>query len=303
MKKFLWGLVLVVVLAGLGYFFVYPYDYVVRFKANANTGTINQSIKIWDQDLRSGIAPIEQADLAHLTQFVKTGDSVHRYDWAITRITDSTSEVRVGIRDREHSLKNKWEVLWGGSRIQAQSEARVKDFIQGLNDHLDDIRIRIDGTAELPSTFYAYVELKTTQYGKAGGMMDYHMLLSSQLNQAKVSLNGPPMIVVNEWDREKDSLQFEFCFPIIRSERLPEHPEIRYKRIFPKPALKATYNGNYITSDRAWYALMDYAESHGLEVEPTPVEVFHNNPNMGGNALQWKAEVYLPLKEPEEPAP
>jgi hypothetical protein len=32
-------------------------------------------------------------------------------------------------------------------------------------------------------------------------------------------------------------------------------------------------------------------------VEDTPVEVFYNNPNMGGNALTWKAEIYLPLKE------
>ena len=299
MKKLLLGLGLAIVLAGIGYFFIYPYDYVIRFKADTNAGTINQTIKVWDRNLDSPGDPIEQEDLNHLTQFIREGDSVHRYRWAITRITDSTSEVRVGIRDLEHSLQNKWQVLWGGSSIQAISEARVRDFIEGLKEHLGKIRIHIDGEAELPSTFYAYVDLQTSQHRKAAGMMDYHMLLSGELARAKVSLNGPPMVVVDHWDMDRDSLRFEFCYPIIRSERLPEHPEIRYKRIFPKPALKATYNGNYITSDRAWYALLDYAASHGLEVEPTPVEVFHNNPNMGGDALQWTAEIYLPLKESE----
>jgi effector-binding domain-containing protein len=105
------------------------------------------------------------------------------------------------------------------------------------------------------------------------------------------------MIVVNSWNREADSLDFNFCFPIVRSERLPEYPGISYKRIFSKKALKAVYNGNYITSDRAWYALLDYAHRNNIPVEETPVEVFYNNPNMGGNALTWKAEIFLPIKE------
>jgi hypothetical protein len=32
-------------------------------------------------------------------------------------------------------------------------------------------------------------------------------------------------------------------------------------------------------------------------VEPKPIEFFFNNPNMGGDALRWKAEVFLPIKE------
>jgi effector-binding domain-containing protein len=78
---------------------------------------------------------------------------------------------------------------------------------------------------------------------------------------------------------------------------LPGHPDLNYKQIPATRALKAIYNGNYITSDRAWYTLLDYAEKMKEEVTPLPLEVFHNNPNMGGNELQWKAEIYMPLKE------
>ena len=56
------------------------------------------------------------------------------------------------------------------------------------------------------------------------------------------------------------------------------------------------YNGNYITSDRAWYELLDDAERKNIEVHQTPVEVFYNNPNYGGDELNWKAEIYMPLK-------
>ena len=201
------------------------------------------------------------------------------------------------IKDPDNSLKNKLLVPFTEAEVERLGVMYVSRFARELDDHIDDFKVQIDGEAELPSTFYAYVELKTSQQGKAGGMMNNYMLLSSVLYDNQVTMNGPPFIVVNEWDREQDSLDFNFCFPIIRSDRLPRHPEIKYKRIFPKRAIKATYNGNYISSDRAWYALLDYAEREGLEVEETPVEVFYNNPNLGGDDLKWKAEIYLPLRE------
>lgn len=297
MKKVLLGTGVLLLLVLIGYLFVYPYDYIVRFEARTFPGTINQTIKIWNDEVGVEGEPVVQEDLYHLRQTVQAGDSVFRYHWTIEPLTDSTSEVTVKIRDRDHSLKNKLAVPFGGSAVAGLSKKTVRDFAERLKTHLGEFRVTIEGEAELPGTYYAFVHVKTDQHHKAGGMMDNYELLSDILAGSGTALNGPPMIVVNEWDRATDSLDFNFCFPIIRSDRLPQYPGIEYKRIFPKRAIKAVYNGNYITSDRAWYALLDYAERNGLEVEATPVEVFYNNPNMGGNALTWKAEVYLPLKE------
>jgi len=297
MKKIIFGILIGLLVLLLGYFFIYPYDYIVRFKADTFPGTINQSIKLWHNKVGVKGTEVTQDDLYQMEQLVQVGDSVHSYRWDIDPLTDSTSQVTVRIKDRDHSLKNKLLVPFTEAEVEKLGVSYVTDFAEDLNDHIDLFRVHIDGEAELPSTFYAYVDLKTSQHGKAGGMMDNYMLLSDVLIANQVTMNGPPMIIVNEWDQEQDSVDYEFCFPIIRSDRLPRHPEVQYKRIFPKKALKATYNGNYITSDRAWYALLDYAEKNGIVVEPTPVEVFHNNPNMGGDALRWKAEIYMPLKE------
>ena len=298
MKKISFGILIGLLILLLGYLFVYPYDYVIRFEANTFPGTINQSIKLWHKNkVGKNGTEVVQENLTHLEHQIQAGDSVHQYHWSIKPLTDSTSRVTVRIKDRDHSLKNKLLVPFTEAEVEKSGVSRVTDFVEDLNAHIDLFKVRIDGEAELPSTFYAYVDLKTSQHGKAGGMMDNYMLLSDLLVANGVTMNGPPMIIVNEWDRERDSVDYKFCFPIIRSDRLPRHPDVHYKRIFPKKALKATYNGNYITSDRAWYALLDYAEKNGIEVEPTPVEVFHNNPNMGGDALRWKADIYLPLKE------
>ena len=297
MKKPIFGILIGLLILLLGYLFVYPNDYIVRFEANTFPGTINQFVKLWHKKVGVEGTEVTQEDLYHLEQLVQAGDSVHRYRWDIEPITDSTSRVTVRIRDREHSLQNKLLVPFTNAEIAKSGVSRVTDFAEDLNAHIDLFKVHIDGVAELPSTYYAYTPLKTSQGDKARGMIDNYVLLSDLLAGNGVQMNGPPMIIVNEWDRERDSVDFNFCFPIIRSDRLPRHPEVKYKRIFPKKALKATYNGNYITSDRAWYALLDYAEKNGIEVEPTPVEVFHNNPNAGGTGLHWKADVYLPLKE------
>jgi effector-binding domain-containing protein len=296
MKKTIFGILIGLSVLLLGYLFIYPYDYTVRFKANTFPGPINQYIKQWHKKAGVEGTEVTQEDLLHLESLVQAGDSVHRYHWSIEPLTDSTSRVTVRIKDRDHSLKNKLLVPFTEAEIEKLGVSYVTDFAEDLKDHIDLFRVHIDGEAELPSTYYAYVNIKSSQYGKAGGMMANYALLNDLLAGNGATMNGPPMIIVNEWDREKDSLDFNFCFPIIRSDRLPRHPKIQYKRIFPKKAIKATYNGNYLTSDRAWYALLDYAEKNGIEVEPTPVEVFHNNPSAGGNALRWRAEIYLPVK-------
>jgi effector-binding domain-containing protein len=297
MRKTSIGILLVVLFAILGYLFIYPYDYVIRFEAETFPGAINQSVKEWNKLVGVPGSPVIQEDLYHLQQEVQVGDSVHRYKWEITPLTDSTSKVIVRITDRDHSLKNKVLVPFTDTEVERLGVKYLREFVDELNDHIDHFKVRVDGAAELPSTFYAYVELKTSQHGKAGGMMENYTMLSDVLIRNNVTMNGPPMILVNEWDRETDSLDFRFCFPIVRSDQLPRHPKIKYQRIFPKKAIKATYNGNYITSDRAWYALLDYAEREGLEVDETPVEVFFNNPNTGLGEVNWKAEIYLPLKE------
>lgn len=49
MKKTVFGILIVLLVAFIGYFIIYPYDYIIRFEANTFPGTINQSIKLWDK--------------------------------------------------------------------------------------------------------------------------------------------------------------------------------------------------------------------------------------------------------------
>lgn len=299
MNKIIKITVAIVFLVLLGYLFLWPADYIVRFKENANVGTINQSLKLWDftQDTLRGIE--QEGDLNHLSQLVKSGDSIYELKWILTPESDTITKVKVYITDQDwkHSISNRFQVLLGKTPFTKNAEQRVMDFAENLRDHTKKIKVTIVGEEDFPAKYLAYIPEKTKQMQKAGGMMKHFSYLSNELYSSGSQLDGPPIIEVTYWNQERDSIHFNFGQPIIRSEKLPMGTDIQYKRIFDKRALKAIYNGNYITSDRAWYALLDYAKKEGIEVEPLPIEVFYNNPNTGADEINWKAEVYMPIKE------
>jgi len=299
MKKVIFVLVPLLIVGLVWYLFLKPYDYLVTFKVRTFPGTINQSIKLWNSTLNDA-QMVKQEGLTSLEQTIKFSDSTYLYQWDITPITDSTSKVKVYVKDLDHSLKNKIEIPFLNTDFEKRTISTVREFNENLNEHISKFRVKVIGKSELKSTYCAYVSVKTTQFGKAKGMMYNYPLLNTILANNGIELNGRPFIEITQWDKETDSIQYDFCYPIIKSDTLPAHPDLKYKQFNSGNALKAIYNGNYITSDRAWYALMDYAAKNDIEISGLPVEVFHNNPNMGGDALKWKAEVYLPLKTMDE---
>ncbi|MEM9001041.1 MAG: GyrI-like domain-containing protein [Bacteroidota bacterium] len=297
MKKIVHSLIFIVLGGLIWYLFIKSYDYTIRFESNTFAGAINQSLKLWDKTLKPVEGIVQNGSLYRLTQKLKFGDSTHIYQWKIKPLTDSTSRVQVNITDTEHSLMNKIKVPFSDTDFEKGSRKKVLDFMEELKDHVDKFKVTIVGIEEIPGKYVAYLPIKTSQLQKAGGMMKNFSYLSETLLYNQAEFNGFPMVEITEWDQQQDSLAYHLCYPIIRSERLPTQTDIQYKKIFPKRALKAEYYGNYITSDRAWYALLDYAKKNNISVEPNPIEVFHNNPSTDYGETTWKAEIYMPLRE------
>ena len=299
MKKIILTIFGVLSLLLLWYFFVKSHDYQVNFTIKALPGTINQSVKTWNKQLHSEF-PIQQSSLNEFQQKLRFSDSTHIYNWNIKALNDSVSRVSIYATDPTHSFANKLKIPFVDTDFEKRTRKSILDFSEKLKEHLDTFKVTIVGEEDLKSTFCAYIEVKSTQYEKANGMMRNYPLLDGILSKNKVKLNGMPFVEVIDWNMNNDSITYNFCYPIIRSENLPVHPEMKYKRFFGKKTLKAIYNGNYITSDRAWYALINYAKKENIPVKETPIEYFFNNPNIGGNELKWKAAVHLPVEESYE---
>ena len=280
----------------LWYFIIKPYDYLVTFKVKTSAGTINQSIKLWNTSLANS-SPIQQENLKNLTQQIIVKASTFNYDWSISSVNDSISKVNVYVTDIDHSFANKISIPFGTTDFEKRTQNTITDFIDKLKEHLNKIRVRVVGIDSTRTTYCAYIPMKGLQIEKARGMMQNYSLLTSVLSAENIEMNGTPFVEITNWNTQNDSIAYNFCFPVIKSDSLPIDPRIQYKQYSGVKALKASYNGNYITSDRAWYALLDYAGNNDIEIVKKPLEVFYSNPNFGGDELKWEAQIYLPIKD------
>jgi effector-binding domain-containing protein len=277
------------------YLCIKPQDYIVTFKAKTTVGTINQSLKKWTYSLKNS-SNLQQENSGNLLQQLKFKDSVHSYKWEIFALNDSMSKVKVSITDKKNSFQNKVTIPFFITDFEKRTKRTVTGFAEILKDHLKKIKVTIVADSDTRASYCAYVSLRGIQLEKAQGMIKNYAYLNAVLTNHNIKLNGTPFLEVTKWNLEKDSIAYNFCFPIIKSDSLPQYKDINYKQYHSIPALKAVYNGNYMTSDRAWYALLAYAKQNNIAVHETPLEVFYNNPNYGGDALRWKAEIYMPIK-------
>jgi effector-binding domain-containing protein len=299
MRKKLGGFLMVAIFGFLfWYFFMKPHDYAVSFKTKALPGVVKQSLKIWN--IQQDSVQILEEKGKYLVENIYLEETIHQYRWEMEPINDSIYRVTAYIKDLNHSLKNKLTIPFLQTQFEERTARTVIDFKDQLKDHLKNWKVTIEDESELKATYCAYISVETTQLGKARGMMDNYPFLNTFLAKNGVPLNGSPFIEVTSWDKLNGTLSFDFCYPIDKTENLPSHPELKYREFKPRRALKAIYKGNYSTSDRAWYALLNYAQKENINVEELPVEVFLNNPVAGGYELNWTAEVYMPIENQNE---
>ena len=298
MKK-IYGILALGVISWVGwYFFLKPHDFKIHFKAKALPGTINQTVKLWARSLQHSVvnAVKTSSSIDKLQQRIDIDGKTYHYIWNMQMLDDSTSQVVVQVKEPNNQLINRLTIPFFKTAIEISSKEMIKDFYQILNQHLGNIKITIEGVNEIRNLFCVCTSLKTNQLDKARGMMNNYLLLSDFVAENGLKTDGVPLVQVVSWDQQTDSIAYNFCYPIKKQDTLPAHHSLFYQKIANQKALKAIYNGNYITSDRAWYLLLRYADKHKLKVLEQPVEFFYNNPNLGGNEMKWKTEVFLPIK-------
>ena len=245
MRKKLIIVTIIIVIGLLWYFFIKPQDYQIRVEAKSLPGTINQSLKAWNNSLNDA-SIIQLEDIKHLKQTIIFGDSTFIYTWNISPINDSTSQLKVDVKDVNHSLKNRLYIPFMDTNFEKGSRKFVTEFIKNLNQHRKEFKVTILEVEELPSTYCACVMHKTSQTKKAIGMKESYPFLNSVLVGNGLKLNGVPFIETTDWDMANDSV------------------------------------------------------ANNIKVDAKPIEFFFNNPNMGGDALLWKTEVFMPLLDSDE---
>jgi effector-binding domain-containing protein len=281
------------------YLIIKKTDYSISFKVNAATGTVFQGIQEWSnaQGLKDSekYVILEKRNFDFIKQEMSKKEVQMHYTWDITSINDSVTKVNVGIKDLNHSWYNKLTAPFFNTEFKQEQIKKITDFKKGLSEHLKNFKVRIDGEGTSEETFVAYINLKSVLQEKARYMIANDALITGFLYENQIKIIGRPYLEIVKWDLDKETIDFNYCFPVEKPINDIVNDVVKFKTLPAVKGLKATYYGNFRTSDRAWFALMDYAKKNNLKLENKVLEHFLSNPFNGGEELQWETKIIIPF--------
>jgi len=295
MRKFVFTTLALCAMALVWYLFIKRFEFEVNFKSYTLPGDIIETLRIWDRSL-ADIETLEVDSLNSVTQKIIWNKRTYLCQWNLKKIGDSTTQISADISQPDRRIKNKILVPFTNQQIEQDAKEIALKFRDILQEHLKITRVEVVGEAETLPFFCLCRSVTTDQPNKAKGMMENYNLLTGFIADFHLQVNGPPIVKISNWKHNTGEVKFDFCFPIAETDSLPRYEGLFYKELKSVKSLKAIYHGNYVTSDRAWYALADYAETNGFELDGGPVEYFYNNPSLGAHEDQWRADIYMPIK-------
>lgn len=291
----------VVLFSFLGWYFLLKQsDYTITFKVNAATGTISQGIIEWTttqtKNQNEFYTVLEKRNFDFIKHQMKKGNKEMEYTWNMKSVNDSMTSITVGIKDLNHSFYNRLTAPFVSTKFRTEQIEKIKSFKMGLEDHIDDFKIRIDGKRSSEEIYVAYISLKSILQEKAQTMIEFDAKIVGYLDKNKIKIIGyRPYLEVTDWNQDKEIISFNYCFPISKNTKYVPDSDVKFKIIPALKGLQVTYFGNFRTSDRSWFALLDYAKLHGYKLENKPLEHFLSNPFNGGVESEWETKIIIPF--------
>lgn len=292
-------LVTVISLLLVWYLLIKKSDYSISFKVKTATGTVFQGIQDWStaraKNENEVYEILEKRKFDLIKQDMKSAAGHFEYTWIIDAINDSVTAVNVDIKDYNNSIYNRITAPFINTNFRAEQIRKITEFKNGLNDHLKNFKISIEGAGSSTKTYVAYLNLNCVMQEKAQTMIANDAIITGFLQSNKIKIVGRPYVEIVNWDLEKEILNFNYCFPVEKQVNEIDDINVKFKTINAVKGLTATYYGNFRTSDRAWFALLDYAKRQGYKLDKRPLEHFLANPFNGGNELEWETKIIIPF--------
>ncbi len=305
MRKLLVFLLCLAVAGLLWFVFIKKYDYEFQMQAKYGPGVVYREISQWktlDPQKTSEISIRDTLPYRQIVQQIKSSDGKEvEMLWELERENDSTTDVTVKVRSSQNNLYNRLDILnpFKSSEYVDSLKNKLVGFKKRLNEKQDTYKVRVAENIVNSPTLecICHSSKDISLNNKAWEMLQTIEFLENYVKTNDLKLSGSPFIKITKWDREKDLIDFDFCFPVNLVARLKETKNIQFKKIPPSSSLKAVFNGNYRNSHLAWFELLEEARERDLKTSGMPLEIFHDNPQSGTEAITWKADIYLPILE------
>ncbi len=283
------------------YLFIKENDYIITFKVKTASGTVCQGIQDWvvgrKKSNNENYILVTNQKYNFLKYALKNDKQNLNYNWEIYTINDSITEVKVGISECNNRIYNRVTVPFLATDFKEEQIEKITDFKKGLEDHLKKHKLNLVKVGSSPEILVAYIALKSVMQEKAQTMIMNDNIITGYLFQNHIKITGKPYLEITNWDEEIENLEFNYCFPIDKNAVVTKDVNVKFKTIPSKKGLTISYFGNFRTSDRGWFSILDYAKKHKIDLDKKPLEHFLANPFNGGNELEWKTQIIIPFSK------
>ena len=298
MKKILLGLLILgIISASIWYFAVKPYDYSIAFTTNTPSGIIYERIEYWPYERFDKAEILEENLYEQVKHQLNFNDESLIIDWNISQLNDSVNKVKAIVNHPGSLISNRFSLLTGRNKEQDSLKKELEIIRKSLEEEKINYKIDIQGETKAPKADCACISLKGKLQQKAMLMMNNIGYLSDYVLEHDLKMPAKPRVLVKSWDKETNEIKFDFCFPIIKKDGLPETEKIKLKTLPSFKAMHVVFNGNYLFTHFAWYKLQDYAKTNDLKISDQVLEVFNNNPEMGGTSIDWTTDTYTLIRD------
>lgn len=305
MRKIFVSIAFVMLLAligGITFLLTRPADYQAHFTIDAAPDVAYFHILNWNiwnrNNLSARIDILSKTPVSHISQKVTVNDTTLLFNWEFKKLNDSVTLVRAGVSDPGRKIYNRLTAPFINTRFRKDIRGNLLDIKKRMELMAGSFHYEFTGHHPFEKKSCVYINLESTCRGKAGAMMENVSQLNQFVRQNNLKLNGHPFLVVHDWNESRDSIRFDFCFPILETDAVPEHPKIKFMTVEDMDAVKTDFYGNYSITDISWHNLAEEAKKLGYRTNHKLIEIYYNDPHLGGNELEWKAEIYLGIESP-----
>ncbi len=281
------------------YLFIKKSDYIITFKVKTSTGVVYQGINEWVKSKAKETGEtyhvLENNKFDILKYEISKDNKSMVYDWEINSVNDSITAVKVGITEPANSFYNRISAPFLKTGFKTEQLQTIKEIKDDLNDHLSMLKVGTISEGKIEEVFVAYINLKSVLQEKAQNMIMDDPKVTGYLFKNNIKIIGKPYVEVNSWDLDTEILDFNYCFPIDKNTKYISDEFVKFKTIPSQKGLKVSYFGNFRTSDRGWFAILDYAKKNNKQLDLRPIENYMANPFNGGDEMTWETKIIIPF--------
>jgi len=295
-NKILYSTLGIITILGIWYFVFRAHDYVISVEVPTYPSSLYYKILESEQlcfDCKNTTQLSATIPFRKIIHQIEIDNLPYRLEWTLAGENKKT-KLSIGVIGLKNSLSNRWKVLIRDTSFEEKFVKKITSFLEDLKNYQNTFRIASDQkNANFPVTHFISDNMSCAVPKKAGLMMKSVLDVTKFLNEKNIILQGNPFSIIDDFDIEKNQINFRFCFPVPKDTKLPFGEKFSKDSLQITQSFDAQYFGNYATSNEAWLALIEEHTTPAKVDQYQFVESYLNNPHEGGDDTKWKALVYM----------